>query len=206
MRIVNMFANVIDGTLTTATTATYELIHRRTVSQAQSDHMYRWLTSEITKLNHSEARTMKELTKLFALHAQRDSLEIRFSPAPQVEQWLESISGKHPARTAVREIVYGWQRLIRGWDDRAMWNLDAYLCRTLGEQLTMMADSLHGWPSSEEFSDSDAWAGALRFHGGRLLQYRELDECVNNEREAQLITQAQESLTWVANHLPDLWD
>lgn len=112
---------------------------------------------------------------------------------------------------APRQVHWAYQRVVRGWDDRACWSLDAHLCKILGEQLVQMADIAHGYPGDGEYpvddetSDSfDRWVADLRTNGMNLRAYHAADSMDAGWEDVH--TTAQESLRWVAEHLSALWD
>jgi len=107
---------------------------------------------------------------------------------------------KHAPGNARNQIRWAWQRVFRGWDDRAIWSLDTWLARTLGAQLQEMARIAHGWPAGPDWT-FDTWTTALRVHGGVLADYGHNCDADNDAIEA-----AQDSMRWVADHLPNLWD
>jgi hypothetical protein len=107
---------------------------------------------------------------------------------------------KHAPGNARNQIRWAWQRVHRGWDDRALWSLDTWLAGTLGAQLIAMADLAHGWPGMADWT-FETWTAALRQHGGVLSDYGH-----NCDADDAAIDSAQESMRWVADHLPNLWD
>lgn len=87
---------------------------------------------------------------------------------------------RHAPGDARNQVRWAWQRVFRGWDDRALWSLDTWLARTLGAQLVAMAALAHGWPiPHDEFLPRGSF----------------------DPTEV-----AQADLHWVADHLPNLWD
>jgi len=101
-----------------------------------------------------------------------------------------------------RAILGGLRRRARAVFSLA-WALDVHLARTLGAQLIHLADTTHGWPGNEEFPEPEDWDAALRRHGATLLAYPGV---VYDAVDEAPIEAAQESVRWVADHLPDLWD
>lgn len=97
-------------------------------------------------------------------------------------------------------VRFAWQRVHRGWDDRSLWSLDTWLARTVGAQLQEMARIAHGWPGGPDWT-FETWTAALRVHGGVLADYGHNCDADNDAIEA-----AQDSMRWVADQLPALWD
>lgn len=64
-----------------------------------------------------------------------------------------------------RQILWAWQRVFRGWDDRASWSVDYWLDDKMIEILTRLKETKHGTPMSffdgfdynenYEYSDED---------------------------------------------------
>lgn len=124
-----------------------------------------------------------------------------------------------------REVKYAWQRVFRGWDDRAAWNTGDWLAETLGELLVNMADIAHGFPPfypehegvygdtqylPDEPRRSAAytrWVGDLRAHGEALLTWqREHHDIHDPEAYEAIHRPAQAALRWTAEYLTTLWD
>lgn len=117
-----------------------------------------------------------------------------------------------------REIKYAWQRVVRGWDDRAVWNIDSCLSRSLGEQLVMMSEIAHGCPDvygAEHFIPDEPgadprfvqWKADLRIHGESLLAYNHFQwEDHDDDAFDDICKPAQEALVWVSENLASLWD
>lgn len=89
-------------------------------------------------------------------------------------------------------------RVHHGWAPRDTWSLDSHLCRTLGAMLDHLAEHTHGWPQGPDFPEFTDWQDALRAQAAALRAYEADDE--------RTIAPAQNSLHWVAENLPALWD
>ncbi len=114
----------------------------------------------------------------------------------------------YPARrrfTGARLAVYhAHQRVVRGWDDSAVWSVDSHLSRSLGQQLVVMSEIAHGHPVDYPF---DRWVADLKTHGAALLTYqREHYDTHDQEAWDALYGPAQDALRWVADNLASLWD
>lgn len=124
--------------------------------------------------------------------------------------WLERAAyatwypGRRKAKDAQRAVKFAYQRVVRGWDDRAVWNIDNHLSRTLGQQLVTMATIAHGYPGDQY--PYDRWTADLEAHGKALLAYqRHQFDVYGDERDA-IYRKAQEALVWVSENLGSLWD
>lgn len=104
------------------------------------------------------------------------------------------------------DVRHAYQRVVRGWDDSAVWSLDDHLGETLGAQLVEMADIAHAYPG--EHYPFEQWTADLRSHGEALLTYqREHYEGADHGAEWDSIyAPAQDALRWVADNLGSLWD
>lgn len=108
-------------------------------------------------------------------------------------------------REAPRQVRWAYQRVTRGWDDRAVWSLDTHLSLVLGQQLIKMADIAHGYPGTEGWT-FERWTTELRTHGEALLAYsNQWHETSLDDWEA-IYQPARVALLWVADNLSSLWD
>lgn len=103
------------------------------------------------------------------------------------------------ARGASREVRWAYQRVVRGWDDRALWSLDYHLAKTLGAQLIELSRIAHGYPSDQTY---EQWTAVLAQHGQALKAYADddLTHCDTTYPPAKV------ALVWVAENLGSLWD
>lgn len=103
-----------------------------------------------------------------------------------------------------REVKYAWQRVFRGWDDRACWSIDSHLSKHLGELLIAQAADAHGWPGTPW--DFDTWVAALKENGEALLAYYNMDLTDGEEEYDRVYPKTQDALRWVADNFATLWD
>ena len=108
-------------------------------------------------------------------------------------------------REIPRQIKWAYQRVTRGWDDRAVWSLDTHLSLVLGQQLIKMADIAHGYPGQEGWT-FERWTAELRTHGEALLAYSNQWDDTSLDDWESLYQPARLSLLWVADNLSSLWD
>ena len=104
-------------------------------------------------------------------------------------------------RSASSEVRFAYQRVVRGWDDRALWSLHRHLTKTLGAQLLRLADIAHGFPAEDGWT-FERWAAELRQHGKALEAYGASDGMDYDT----VYPPAHEALEWVAENLGSLWD
>jgi hypothetical protein len=103
-------------------------------------------------------------------------------------------------RAGVREARFAYQRVVRGWDDSALWSLDHHLTGTLGAQLLRMANTTLGFPPEDGWT-FERWTSELRRHGYALAAYAAAD-CLEYDT---VYPPAREALEWVAAELGALW-
>lgn len=110
---------------------------------------------------------------------------------------LQKVSAEATVRFAVRVA----QRRRRGWSDEDLWNLGHTIRRTVGAQLTVLAEQTNGYPGIEWVESGEVWTQALRHHGEVLTTYRRgsSEEERVADREA-----VHASLHWVAEHYEHL--
>ena len=112
-----------------------------------------------------------------------------------------------------RSIRWAWQRLTRGWDDRAIWSIDHWLAKNLSEMLPELAKVSHGWPAvlvnqaglykglDPSFTFED-WQKELRKAGalfGRVAA-EDYGDYTLAEKEHK------EAFEWLAKRAGALWD
>jgi hypothetical protein len=104
------------------------------------------------------------------------------------------------------------ERMRRAWKYRKTWrtplgrdciSLDASLCEWLAERLAFLAHHHHSYPAN---TTPKEYATELLSHAMAFSVYSERWDADTQEEEEKLIRQAQESLHWIADHLPELWD
>lgn len=138
--------------------------------------------------------------------------------------WERVVSATwYPARRRIgdarRAVRYAYQRVVRGYDDRSLWNLNCYLPKFLGQQLVTMAETAHGFPTDyggTHFCPDNAgdhprfiqWTADLRRHGEALVAFHEHDDDLTGDADEwdAIYRPAQEALRWVAENLASLWD
>jgi hypothetical protein len=112
---------------------------------------------------------------------------------------------RNPIRDGLNSIKWAYQRVVRGWDDRALWNLDSHLGRVLGAQLIEMADIAHGYPGGPEGKWTlETWTAELRKHGEALQAYADHPWDWWYDEDA-IYKPAQKALQWVGDNLAALW-
>lgn len=108
------------------------------------------------------------------------------------------------ANDARRAVKFAYQRVVRGWDDSAVWSIDDHLSKTLGQQLVTMAEIAHGYPGDDY--PYEQWVGDLRKHGEALLAYHHDNYDLHGPDWLTIYDPAREALRWVADNLASLWD
>ena len=60
-------------------------------------------------------------------------------------------------------LKWAWQRMCRGWDDRAVWSIDVYLANIIPQMVQQLKEVTHGTPGSMfEAEDWDPKANAWK--------------------------------------------
>ena len=52
-------------------------------------------------------------------------------------------------------IVWAWQRMVRGWDDRSIWSIDVYLSDQIPQLVRKLKEIAHGVPGA--MFDAEDW-------------------------------------------------
>ena len=52
-------------------------------------------------------------------------------------------------------IVWAWQRMVRGWDDRSIWSIDVYLSDQIPQLVRKLKEIAHGVPGA--MFDEEDW-------------------------------------------------
>lgn len=76
------------------------------------------------------------------------------------------------------------------------------LAHALGNTLVYWSENLMSYPPD---STPEGWAWTLKHHGAILLRFAQ-DDAVTVEEEHEVNTSAQNTMRWVADNLPTLWD
>jgi hypothetical protein len=145
------------------------------------------------------------------------------------ETWVDEFAGMLESiqvSAASRKLLYAWERLIRGWDDQELWNLDTSMSRRLGAQLLELSERAHSWPDGA-FETYEGWTSTLALHGSALLAYGTaagVDDLLTewdmlppgdakteahgriDAHEELLAAGATEAWAWVAKYHQCLWD
>lgn len=123
-----------------------------------------------------------------------------------------------------REARWAVHRARRGWAAPDTWNLDSYLCELIGQSVAHLRDKGHGYqclgraedcwmPDGPGCDCEQEWKVILTRISDPLLAYKSHwdypgGESVEQhiEREKKVISDAQDALRLMAEHLPGLWD
>lgn len=61
-----------------------------------------------------------------------------------------------------RNIKFCFQRCIKGYCDKDVWDMDVYLTYLLRDMLNDLSETSHGWPESDKFPTYESWANYLK--------------------------------------------
>lgn len=170
-------------------------------------HVY---LSAVERVRVNRARRLPEYPRAevtFDDFLTRHDLEMEALPTVPGEVFAHCLVSR-PVWSGLMQVRFAYQRVVRGWDDRSLWSLDTHLARTLAEQLDALAEEAHGWPQGDEFPTFEDWQKALRENAARLHAYQAcLFDPTGDEYDiADVMSEGQAALRWVADHLPSLWD
>lgn len=79
-----------------------------------------------------------------------------YSPWKYPSNWIRNI------RLFGRQFKWAYQRIVRGYCDYDVWDLDTYYLDLFYETLNHLADTTHGYPGNKEFPTPEAWDKYLR--------------------------------------------
>jgi len=148
--------------------------------------------------------------------------------------WLPVAMALHrfSIQRPIYQSLHASQRLFRGWDDRATYDLGIFLCSQIADQLDHLAETSHGWPSGEEYPTYDEWTKTLREKASNLRRFKGtiqseeafshwyklvtdpetvtedviIAEKESDRLEAENKEAAKKAMHWVAENLEILWD
>jgi hypothetical protein len=119
------------------------------------------------------------------------------------------------------ELKYAWQRIFRGWDDRAIWSIDYYLSELIPELVLELKEITHGVPwamfpkdvvAGEETSEdmeiaSENWDKTLeKIAEGFKYFHKNVYEVSSIEEINILQEKVNESFELLSEHFMSLWD
>lgn len=109
-----------------------------------------------------------------------------------------------------RRFRYRRQRARRGWSDRDVYGLCAYLAEVIAGTVTQLRTTTHSYPLG---MTAEEWDGILTRVAGPLSTYGSWDHLVDEEtweEQVARVTAAQDkvrdALRLLADHFNDLWD
>ena len=129
-----------------------------------------------------------------------------------------------PIQECIRQIKWAWQRVFKGYDDRATWSIDSYLSVLISKLVLELKENNIGIPYkmykgmtpvdeccnySEEDNKtaSDKWQEVLSKISKGFKGYTEIDTAdYNSPEEILLEAQFSEGFELFRKHFPDLWD
>lgn len=115
------------------------------------------------------------------------------------------------------EVKYLYQRAFRGWADCDVWSLDTSMLGYLGGAIHQLGQNPsgapHGYPNKYTKgldwgdTDFDQWSKDLQHHGKVLMAYTTSKfEFKEYSEEVKALEDTRESLQWVVDWFPSLWD
>jgi hypothetical protein len=131
----------------------------------------------------------------------------------------------HYPEETIRQTKWAWQRVFRGWDDRAAWSYNDWFLKYTPEILEEMKKNLHGYPGGfvDTFGQDkafEAWKQVLTdmiegFELARkvdedMLIYKEdvSEEILKNFEEGEVVSGASvnKAFEYLSKYIHNLWD
>ena len=126
----------------------------------------------------------------------------------------------------IQEIVWAWQRVFRGWDDRAYWSVDYWLNEKMPQIIQVLIDKKAGTPfeffdgmtpinNFGGYSNKDEETAILKWNNilnkirsGFLANQKMLDEDydLTKEEKENLVLEFQEGMSLFTKYYNNLWD
>ncbi len=129
-----------------------------------------------------------------------------------------------------KKIIWKAQKITKGYDDRAIWNLDSHITKHLANTIEELASKTNGYPS--DYQSFEDWVSKLNqvaldlrsyddTQNQQIIQMEKLIEKAATLKDskkleeldieleklqAEKVKKAQEALIWIADNLPKLWD
>jgi hypothetical protein len=107
-----------------------------------------------------------------------------------------------------RRLKWRWQRAMRGWSDRDVWNLDSYLAAVISGSVAQLREEVHGYPAEMTFDDwkdvLDRISGPLAVDWDRIVDGETPQEGLAREKWEAAAQVA--ALHLFAEHFHGLWD
>lgn len=112
------------------------------------------------------------------------------------------------------EVIYAWERVFKGFDRTAYWNLDSYITNIALPVLKWYRTNGSGYPVLEEVKDKSseeqqqAWNDALDKMINAFQAMKNFDNCIdieniNYEEHNKIVS---DGLHFFAKHFRGLWD
>lgn len=106
------------------------------------------------------------------------------------------------------KIKMAYQRVVRGYDDQAMWNFDEYVARQIKENCFIMAEEGHGYPNIKGMTDKK-WKQILldiSFGFGSYLEMRSGIYETNDKEFNRLNKEYRKGMAIFVIYHEYLWD
>lgn len=135
--------------------------------------------------------------------------------------WCKAISWvafRENVKNFFRCIKYSIQRIIKGYCDYDIWNLDSYMATSIGTMLVDLSENSTSYPM--EYKNSKDWEKELYLAGASLYYSIEENDFEKNpyelgdpnfwswEQKRHELRKGcmKDSLSWISEHFYDLWD
>ena len=103
------------------------------------------------------------------------------------------------------EVKWAYQRIIRGYDDRALWNLEYHLAKVIKEVTFQMAENSNGYP--HRVGSEKKWKQILLDISFGFGSYIEMDWFISNQKEYKVLDREfKKGMKLFAEYFKGLWD
>lgn len=123
----------------------------------------------------------------------------------------------------IGNLKWAWQRLFRGWDDRAVWSIDVHLANVIPQMVRQLKEVTHGTPhemfEEDDWDDekyeykegalelaSEKWARTLEEIAEGFEEYYKLSVEGNCSQEAWESEKFNRAFDLLREYFPNLWD
>jgi len=130
----------------------------------------------------------------------------------------------HPwevAKECRRQVKWAWQRVFRGWDDRAAWNADGYFAKQISEIIGYFSEhkqsnpmviypedyDVSGENESLDIEMSEKWKNILKEISEGFSLYEEACDCIYGmDEEKEETIKFNRAFDLFKRYFVDLWD
>lgn len=111
-----------------------------------------------------------------------------------------------PLRDFKNEIKWAWQRVYRGWDDRAIWSIQEHIAKQIVDMIEVYKEQINSHPNM--LTEDEWFQILLDIQAGFKASLDKLDSSLTpNQIEWKKFDNIQKKgLTLFIEHFDSLWD